>query len=106
MKLNAFFSGFIKIHILHHAARGPVFGLEIIKELSRHGYEVSPGTVYPLLHKLEKEGFLRSEGRGEQGKPRRYYRATASGRAALEEIRPKLRELVDEVLGGEEPADV
>src|SRR5579875_2736613 len=43
------FSGLIRLHVLYHAARGPIFGLEMIRELRRHGYELSPGTLYPLL---------------------------------------------------------
>lgn len=98
MKLNNFFSGFIRIHILYHASKKPIFGLEMIKELSRHGYEVSPGTIYPTLHNLEKEGFLTSEEKLENGKIRKYYRATPAGREILANIRSKLKELVDEVL--------
>lgn len=100
MRINPFFSGFIKIHILYHASQGPIFGLEIIKELARHGYHVSPGTVYPALHALEKEGLLSSTPQVVGGKVRRYYRCTPAGLKALREIKPKLQELVQEVLAG------
>ena len=54
------YGGLIRLHILHHAAEKPVFGLGIIEELQRHGYELSAGTVYPMLHGLEKKGYLTS----------------------------------------------
>src|SRR5580700_9229955 len=54
------YSGLIRLHVLHHAAEGPVFGLGMIEELGRHGYKVSPGSLYPLLQGLEKKGYLRS----------------------------------------------
>jgi DNA-binding PadR family transcriptional regulator len=101
--LRDFFLGFIKIHILHHAAHGPVFGLALIRELARHGYEVSPGTVYPILHELARAGYLAREDRVVHGKVRKYYRITPLGRQALEEVRVKIAELVAEVLQGEGP---
>lgn len=97
-KLNAFFTGFIKIHILYHASRRPVFGLEMIRELARHGYEISPGTLYPALHSLEREGLLAAEQKLAGGKIRKYYTATPAGREMLAQIRVKLKELVEEVL--------
>lgn len=102
--LRDFFLGFIKIHILHHAAEEPVFGLELIRELARHGYDVSPGTVYPVLHEMERAGYLRREDRVVQGKVRKYYRTTPHGDQALEEARAKITELVTEVLRREGPS--
>ena len=92
-----FVSGFIRLHILYHASRGPVFGLELIRELRRHGYELSPGTLYPILHGMEERGYLRSSRTLSSGKIRRVYRATASGRRALGEARAKVRELFGEL---------
>jgi PadR family transcriptional regulator len=91
-------SGFIKLHILYHAGREPVFGLDLIQELRRHGYELSPGTLYPTLHALEEEGYLRHEDKIVNGRRRKYYTATRQGRAALAEVRGKVRELVGEIL--------
>jgi len=93
-----FFLGFIKIHILYHAAKEPIFGVEIAKELARHGYSLSPGTLYPTLHRLEKEGYLKSNSKVVEGKVRKYYRATAEGRRVLEQAKSKIRELVAEVI--------
>jgi DNA-binding PadR family transcriptional regulator len=98
-----FFLGFIKIHILHHAAREPVFGLALIAELRRHGYDLSPGTLYPVLHGLEAAGYLTRTDRVVSGKVRKYYAITGPGRRALREARAKVRELVGEVLEGRGP---
>jgi len=93
-----FFLGFIKIHILYHASKEPIFGVEIAKELARHGYDISPGTLYPTLHRLEKEGYLKSSSSVVGGKVRKYYRATTKGRGVLETSSKRIRELVHEVL--------
>lgn len=95
--------GFIKVHILHHAAQSPVYGLALIEELRRHGYELSPGTLYPILHGLHEAGYLSISSRVVGGKVRKYYTITPRGREALAELRPKIGELVSEVLQGEGP---
>ena len=92
------FLAFVRIHLLHHAAEAPVYGLEMIEELARHGYEIGPGTLYPIFHELEKAGYLACEPQAVNGKLRKYYRITDSGREALARLRPKVRELVEEVL--------
>ena len=90
--------GFIKIHILHHAGQQPVYGLWLMEELAQHGYTISPGTLYPTLHNLERAGYLISEKRVVEGRQRRYYTLTPAGEAALAEARARLAELVAEVL--------
>jgi len=95
---HEFFLGFIKIHILHHAAEQPVYGLWLIEELSRHGYRLSPGTLYPLLHSLEKEKYLECQEKVIEGKIRKYYRTTAKGRKALNQAKDKIKELIKEVV--------
>lgn len=95
-----FFLGFIKVHILHHAEEEPIYGLAMIEELRRHGYVLSPGTLYPVLHTLQEAGYLTREDRIVEGKVRKYYSITAAGSAALMEARAMIRELVDEVLEG------
>jgi DNA-binding PadR family transcriptional regulator len=89
--------GFIKLHILYHACREPVYGLWLIEELARHGYELSAGTLYPTLHGLEEEGLLVSERRVVEGKMRKYYRLTGTGQEALQQGREKAIELLDEI---------
>lgn len=96
--LRDFFLGFIKVHVLYHAAQEPIYGLAMIEELKRHGYDVSPGTLYPILHSMEQKGYLARDERVVKGKVRKYYAATNEGRQALIEVREKIRELVDEVL--------
>lgn len=95
------FRAFVRVHILHHAAEGEIFGLEMIEELRRHGYAIGPGSLYPMLHGLERNGSLKTRLEVVNGKRRKYYLATARGRRALAEVRRKIRELVDEVLEDE-----
>ena len=92
------YGGLIRLHILHHAAKKPVFGSWFIEELARHGYKLSPGTLYPLLHGLEKKGYLRSIKEREGRSLRRLYQATPSGRKALDAARQKVSELFGELL--------
>jgi PadR family transcriptional regulator len=90
-------SGLIRLHVLYHASQAPVFGMEMIRELRRHGYELSPGTLYPFLHGMEKGGYLNSTKKFSDGRFRRFYRATPLGRRALKEARSKVRELFGEL---------
>jgi DNA-binding PadR family transcriptional regulator len=96
--IRDFFLGFVKIHILYHATQAPIYGVAMMQELRRHGYDLSPGTLYPILHGLEAAGYLVREDRVVGGKMRKYYTATAQGRQALEEARLKIAELVGEVM--------
>ncbi len=93
-----FFGGFVRLHVLYHAVKEPIFGVEMMEELGRHGYDVGAGTLYPMLHQLEKAGYLISHTEVVTGKQRKYYRATPEGAAALEAAKAKLRELATEVL--------
>lgn len=100
--LKHFFGGFVRLHILHHAIMEPIYGIEMIEELGRHGYKLSPGTLYPILHNLAEAGYLTSEDEVIDGKRRKNYRATKQGEKLLREARVKLRELFREVVE-EEP---
>lgn len=91
------YSGLIRLHILHHACEGDVFGLWMIEELGRHGYQLSPGTIYPLLHSLEERGLLVSKEKREGRRYRRLYRATPAGRRALITAKEKVWELFGEL---------
>jgi DNA-binding PadR family transcriptional regulator len=94
--LQRVLSGFIRMHVLHHAEEGDLFGNWMLEELRHHGYNISPGTLYPLLRSMERDGWLK--GRTEKtGARRRLYNITPAGRAALKEVRGRLRELFDEV---------
>jgi len=92
------YAGLIRLHILHHASTRPVFGLWFIEELGRHGYRLSPGTLYPLLHGLERKGYLRSTSERVGKSLRRLYQATPLGRKALLAARQKVSELFGELL--------
>jgi len=94
------YSGLIRLHVLHHAVEEPIFGLGMIEELSRHGYRISAGSLYPLLHGLEKKGYLRSKHERRGKSRRKVYRATATGRRALDAAKNKVRELFRELIEG------
>ncbi len=96
-----FFGGFVRLHILHHAVIEPIYGVEMIAELGRHGYKLSPGTLYPILHDLSDAAYLTCQDEVVAGKRRKIYRATKKGEKLLREAREKLRELFKEVV--EEP---
>jgi PadR family transcriptional regulator PadR len=96
------YSGFIKLHVLHHASERPVYGLWLIEELAEHGYRVSPGTLYPLLHSLEESDLLKSSNQLYGGKIRRYYTITGNGRRQLKKAKLQLLELMAEILSKEE----
>jgi DNA-binding PadR family transcriptional regulator len=88
----------VRLHVLYHATKEAIFGVEMMQELRRHGYEVGAGTLYPMLHQLEEAGYLTSHTEVVAGKRRKYYLATPEGVAVLETSKAKLRELVSEVL--------
>jgi DNA-binding PadR family transcriptional regulator len=96
--IRDFFLGFIRIHVLHHAAEQPVYGLWLIEELGSHGYALSPGTLYPILRDLANGGYLRLDKRLVDGRVRKYYAITARGRRALSTAQTRIGELVGEVL--------
>lgn len=90
---------FWKVHILHHADEQPIHGHWITNELRRHGYEISPGTLYPLLGRLARRGWLACKSDRQQGKrARKDYRLTADGRKVLKLIREQVKELYEEVV--------
>ena len=93
-----FVSGFIRLHILHQAAQEPLGGFRMIEELRRHGYEMSPGTIYPLLHSLQKKGYLSVEVKREGRRSWREYSATKEGKRVLSAAKRKLRELFHELI--------
>ena len=98
MTENFLSAGLIPLHILYHAVEGEIFGLGMIDELRRHGYHIGPGTLYPMLHRLEERGYLRVREERSGRTMRRYYRATRIGRAALESVKPQVLELFDELV--------
>ncbi len=95
--------GAMRVHILHHASRAPVYGSWMLRELERHGYDLSYGTLYPALHKMEEEGLLSREDRVEESRVRKYYTATDEGERELDRVKDMIRELYREVVEGEGP---
>jgi DNA-binding PadR family transcriptional regulator len=90
--------GFWKVHILHHAGEAPLHGQWMLTELRHHGYEISPGTLYPLLRRMERLGWLKGRSDPDGGRrARRDYRLTAEGRRVLQAVREQLDELWREV---------
>jgi len=96
--LRKMFLAFMRIHILHHAKQEEFFGLWMIEELKSHGYEVSSGTIYPILHSMEADGILKSRERTIEGKVRKYYTLTEKGEKVLEEVKKKTQELNQEII--------
>jgi len=94
------YSGMLRLHILHHAEDEAIFGAGMAEELARHGYKISPGTLYPILHGLEKRGYLKSGEERSGRRARRLYKITASGRRALRTAKLRVRELFGELIEG------
>jgi PadR family transcriptional regulator, regulatory protein PadR len=97
------YSGLIRIHVLHHACEEGIFGLGMIHELRHHGYRIGPGTIYPLLHSMEKRGLVRSSLAWIEGRRRKVYYGTPPGCRVLEEAKEKVRELADEIFEVRKP---
>jgi len=95
--------GAMRAHILHHASRAPVYGSWMLEELQRQGHDLSYGTLYPALHRMEEDGLLARKDRVEGGRVRKYYAATEKGLEELERVRGMIRELYREVVEGEGP---
>jgi len=94
---NDLYGGLIRLHVLHHAGEEPIFGLGIIEELGRHGYQISAGTLYPMLHGLEKKGYLISRSERSGRTARRIYEITPAGQKALAAAKVKVKELFGEL---------
>jgi PadR family transcriptional regulator, regulatory protein PadR len=97
LALKELYLGFIRIHILHHATKEPVYGLWLIDELRHHGYKLSPGTLYPILHKMERDQQIKSYPVLVDGRIRKYYKITPIGRKSLAEAKMKVQELIKEI---------
>jgi len=93
-----FFAGFVRLHILYHADKHPVCGVDIIDELKRHGYDLSAGTLYPILRSLPNAGYVEWTSEVVKGKRRKNYRITEKGRRVMNEARDKVHELVGELV--------
>lgn len=101
--MREFQRGAVRLHVLHHACEQDIHGAWMTRELASHGYQISPGTLYPTLHRLEADGLLTSEQHVVEGRPRRIYRATPAGHAALAEDHAALAELAHKILSPTTP---
>lgn len=90
--------GIWKIHILHHAETREVWGTWLLDELAEHGHSLSPGTLYPALTRMERNGWLRRTGRTPHARARRTFRLTAAGKRLLKELRREVTALYEEVV--------
>jgi DNA-binding PadR family transcriptional regulator len=96
-KYQDLYIGLVRVHVLYHAAQEPIFGQGMMDELGRHGYRLGPGTIYPLLHSMERRGWLKAEPVVVAGRRRKCYVATRAGRAALNEAVGRVEELFEEI---------
>lgn len=94
--VREFLLGFWKIHILHHAEEQGVYGQWMLEELQHHGYRLSPGTLYPLLARMARRGWLRAT-EPKRSRDARVYRITPAGSEVLRRLRASLAELQREV---------
>ena len=95
---QAFWQGMVKLVVMHQAGLGPVYGGKLSKYLHNQGYEISPGSLYPLLHTLEKANLLRSRIRIFKGRVRKYYELTPQGQTCLDALRQEVGDIVREVI--------
>ncbi|MEX2134045.1 MAG: PadR family transcriptional regulator [Acidimicrobiia bacterium] len=103
--LEEFRRGAVRLHILHHACDGEIYGAWMRAELAEHGHQVSPGTLYPMLHAMQEDGLLVSREELAEGRVRRLYRATEGGRDELHACRQALAELAGELLSADPDKD-
>ena len=90
------FGGLVRLHVLYHASHERIFGLGIMEELAEHGYKLSPGTLYPVLHGMERGGYLASTVELVGKRNRRVYAITPKGRGALKIAKARVWELFRE----------
>lgn len=84
-------SGFVRMHVLHHAAQEEIYGAWMIDELAGHGYRLSPGTLYPMLHKMVSDGYLTVRSERDGRTVRKFYAATDKGRDGLAVARERVQ---------------
>lgn len=101
MRNRDLYGGLVRLHVLHHAAKESVYGVSLMEEISSHGYDIRPGTLYPILHNLEANGYLRSRVATEGGRQRRLYLITPAGRRALAIGKSRVWELFHELFEDE-----
>lgn len=91
----------VKPIVLHQASLGPIYGSRLSKYFRTLGYEISPGSLYPMLHSLEKANLLQCRIKIFKGRARKYYELTPEGKGCLEALRQRVRGIVREVILGD-----
>src|SRR5664280_2796347 len=94
MKFDDLLTGFIRLHVLHHAAEHEIYGQWMIEELANHGYRLSPGTLYPMLHTMEIKGYLTSRVQRQGRTARKLYKATRLGKQGLALAKLRIPKLI------------
>ncbi len=95
--LQKLYHGFVQLHVLHHAKEDPIYGAWMMDELKHHGYNIGPGTLYPMLSKMNESGLLKKENRIVNGKIRKYYSITDLGVEIFNDAGNKAAELFHEI---------
>ena len=95
--IHDFLLGFIKIYILHYASIESIYGKEFHDHLLKKGFDISYGTLYPMLHRFEEKGYLKHEEKNVNGKIRKYYSITKEGKKSLKEAKLKAKALFEEL---------
>jgi PadR family transcriptional regulator PadR len=101
---QAFWQGMVKLVVLHQAGLAPVYGGRLSKYLRSQGYDISPGSLYPLLHAMEKAELLHSRIKIFKGRVRKYYELTPQGQTCLEAVRKEVGGIMQEVILGDPSA--
>jgi PadR family transcriptional regulator PadR len=96
--MHSFWQGILKFFVLHQAAQAPVYGGKLKKQLQDWDYDISPGSLYPLLHALEKALLLKSRVKIFKGRARKYYDITDEGRIVLAEVHEELADVLARIL--------
>ena len=89
--------GFVQVHVLYHAKKAAFYGTWMIDELLEHGYRISPGTLYPMLHEMTTQGLLSVHSETVNGKVRKYYSITQAGESVLSDAKQRALALVREL---------
>jgi PadR family transcriptional regulator, regulatory protein PadR len=96
--MQSFWQGILKFFVLQKIAQGPAYGGRLKKQLSECGYDISPGSLYPLLHALEKGSLVSSRVKIFKGRARKYYEITNQGRTVLAELQKELTHIMSKIL--------
>jgi PadR family transcriptional regulator PadR len=98
---QSIWQGMVKLFILHQAGEAPVYGVKLKKSLRDRGYDISPGSLYPLLHTMERADLLHCHLKVFKGRVRKYYNITPQGESCLQELRQAFTGVAREIILGD-----